>query len=213
MDHKNKVELVGFYGGDRTHCQAAWTSTGKTLTPEQEARIPGLLKMLVEGSDGKPHTSPFERSILHFQATSEIASHIHFIKHRIGLSLNGESARYKEFTEDKFYLPDDWPDDLQLELERHALDAYAKYHDAVKRLVDSGVSRKRAKESARFFLPYATQINVDFNFNFSSFVHFQKLRNAPGAQKEIREIAQQMLDLVKTETGGAFTHSLEAWGL
>lgn len=39
---------------------------------------------------------------------TDIASHIHLIKHRIGVSVNTESARYKELHEDKYYLPQDW---------------------------------------------------------------------------------------------------------
>jgi thymidylate synthase ThyX len=48
-------------------------------------------------------------------------------------------------------------------------------------------------------------------FNFRSFVHFVKLRRAHGAQKEICDIANEMVRLVK-ETG-AFKYSLEAWGI
>ena len=214
MSNKNKATLIGHYGGDRTHCQAAWTSTGKALTPEQEVRIPALLKMLVEGSDGEPHGTPFERSLLHFQLTVDVASHVHLLKHRM-FSINGESARYKEYTEDKYYIPNDWPEDscLGIALSNHTKDAYAQYHSTVLELGVWGLNRKRAKESARFFLPYALQVNLDMSCNFRSFVHFLKLRNAPGAQKEIRELAQAMLDCVKTETNDEFKYSIEAWGL
>jgi thymidylate synthase ThyX len=34
-------------------------------------------------------------------------------------------------------------------------------------------------------------------FNWRSFYHFLNLRNKPEAQKEIRDIAAQMLELVK----------------
>ena len=45
----------------------------------------------------------------------------HLIKHRIGVSVNSESARYKELKEDKFYVPDDWP-----EAERSAYSQFAE---------------------------------------------------------------------------------------
>lgn len=44
----NKVELVGWYGGDETHALSAWTSTSRDLTETKQARIPSLLKMLAE---------------------------------------------------------------------------------------------------------------------------------------------------------------------
>jgi thymidylate synthase ThyX len=102
--NKNLVELIGYYGSDEIHACSAWTSTNRNITDEKRKKIPGLLKMLAE----QGHHTPFEKSSLHFLVTCDVASHIHIIKHRIGVSVNGESARYKELKEDKYYLPDDW---------------------------------------------------------------------------------------------------------
>ncbi|MFZ9114953.1 MAG: FAD-dependent thymidylate synthase, partial [bacterium] len=92
MREPNTVELINHTGGDRTHALAAWASTGTELTEETEKRIPDLLEMLA--SNG--HGTPFEHSLLSFRIQSDIASHIHILKHRAGVSLNSESARYKE---------------------------------------------------------------------------------------------------------------------
>ena len=100
----NTVELLGWYGSDLTHAQSAWTSTSRDLTEEKKSRIPKLLEMLA--SEG--HHTPFEKSQLHFLVTVDQATHIHLLKHRIGVAINGESARYKELKEDKMYLPEDW---------------------------------------------------------------------------------------------------------
>ncbi len=208
---ENTIELIGIYGSDITHATSAWTSTSRELTAEKIARIPKLLKMLVDGSDGNSHGTPFEKSSLHFLVNAEIASHIHCLKHRIAVSINAESARYKELKEDKFYLPVDWPDDLKQNLEKHCLDCFDKYHWHLAELEKRGFDRKRAKESARFFLSYATQLDFDIMFNFRSFIHFLKLRNKPSAQLEIGQIAGKMLELVK-ETD-AFKYSLEAFGI
>jgi flavin-dependent thymidylate synthase len=204
---KNKVELVGYYGGDKTHAQAAWTSTGGETEAKRE-RIPGLLSMLARNE----HGTPFERSLLHFSATVDTATHIHILKHR-HISVNGESARYKEYTEDKYYLPSDWSELAEFALEDMTDTAYNNYHLAIKKLEADGLSRKRAKESARYFLPYAIQVNLDFSCNFRAFVHFQKLRNSPDAQLEIRELAAEMLRLVQEETNGEYQYSLRAFGL
>jgi thymidylate synthase ThyX len=45
-----------------------------------------------------------------------------------------------------------------------------------------------------------------------SFANFLKLRNSEHAQKEIREIAAQMLELVKCIEGNPFKHTLQAMG-
>jgi flavin-dependent thymidylate synthase len=206
MAHQNKVELIGIYGGDETHALSAWTSTSRDLTDEKKARIDKLLKMLAENG----HGTPFEKSSIHFLVTTEIASHIQIVKHRIGVSFNAESARYKELKEDKFYIPDDWSEDEQVKLIRHCEECFDRYHACLKRLVDSGMSKKRAKESARFYLPYANQLTADVMFNFRSFMHFQGLRNEEGAQKEIKDIAQQML--IQVVETNQFTLSLNAFG-
>jgi flavin-dependent thymidylate synthase len=204
--HENKVELIGTYGGDETHALSAWTSTSRDLTEEKRGRMGKLLKMLAE----QKHHTPFEKSTQHFIITTEIATHIQILKHRIGVSFNAESARYKALNDGKFYVPTDWVQDEQTLLIQHFEDSYKKYHECLNRLVANGVPRKRAKESARFYLPYANQLTADVMFNFRSFMHFVGLRNSPDAQLEIREVAQKMLQLVsETEQ---FDMSLDAFG-
>lgn len=203
----NRVELIGFYGGDESHALSAWTSTSRDLTDEKRERIPKLLKMLAENG----HETPFEKSSLHFLCTTEIASHIHLIKHRIGVSVNGESARYKELKDDKYYVPTDWDTEEKTKYVEHMEVSLKRYHEVLTRLEKKGVPRKRAKESARMYVPYGNQLTADAMFNFRSFVHFLRLRYSTHAQLEIRDLAGEMLRLVK-ETG-QFDATLEAFGL
>lgn len=218
---KNKVELIGFYGSDEIHACSAWTSTSRDITEEKRERIPKLLKMLADAG----HHTPFEKSSLHFLVDCDIASHIHLLKHRIGVSINGESARYKELKEDKFYLPDDWEgiesstsiwEEGDCEYWGDILKKYTElgnnlYHKCLKDL-ELVLGRKRAKESARFFKTYNSQIQADVMFNWRSFHHCLELRNKPDAQKEIRDIVATMLDLVKSIEGNPFKYTIEAFG-
>ena len=110
---KNKVELLGHYGDDLVHACSAWTSTSRDLNEDKINRVPKLLEMLAK----EGHHTPFEKSSLHFLVTVDQATHIHLLKHRIGVSINGESARYKELKEDNFYLPKDWEDIKTTEVE------------------------------------------------------------------------------------------------
>lgn len=206
-EQPNKVELIGFYGGDESHALSAWTSTSRDLTDEKRDRIPKLLKMLAENG----HETPFEKSSLHFLCTTEIATHIHLIKHRIGVSVNGESARYKELKDDKYYVPTDWDEEEKSKYVEHMEASLKRYHEVLTRLEKKGVSRKRAKESARMYVPYGNQLTADVMFNFRSFVHFLRLRYSTHAQLEVRELAGEMLRLVKDT--GQFDATLEAFGL
>lgn len=223
----NKIELIGFYGNDEVHACSAWTSTSRDLTDDKRGRIPNVLKMLADHG----HHTPFEKSSLHFLVDCDIASHIHLLKHRIGVSINGESARYKELKEDKFYIPDDWialdeadedgcagnsQESISVYSWAGVLEEYTKegnrlYHQCLKEL-EPVLGRKRAKESARFFKTYNSQIQADVMFNWRSFYHFLELRNKPDAQKEIRDIATAMLDLVKNIEGNPFKYTIEAFG-
>lgn len=156
------------------------------------------------------HETPFEKGIVHFLVTTDIASHIHLLKHRIS-SLNSESARYKELKEDKFYVPADWPQKWQAILEDYVKMGNNAYHAAIEELTPL-LGRKRAKESARYFKGYNMQYEADVMFNMRSFANFQKLRNSEHAQLEIREIAKAMLAQVTNIDGHPFKHTLKAWG-
>lgn len=212
-DHQNKVEFMGSYGGDITHALSAWTSTSRDLDVvdkkgvTKRERIPHILKMLAENH----HETPFEKSTLHFLVTTDIATHIHILKHRVGVSVNGESARYKELKDDKFFVPQDWPEDEVALYVEHMENSLRMYHGAMARLVAGGMTRTRAKESARFYLPYGNQIQADVMFNFRSFCHFLILRYSTHAQKEVRDLAYDMLVMV--DELGTFEQTLIAFGL
>jgi thymidylate synthase (FAD) len=202
---KNTVELLGHYGSDEVIACSAWTSTSRELDEKKRERIPKLIDML--WSNG--HETPFEKGSVHFLVDCDIASHIHLLKHRIS-SLNAESARYKELKEDKMFIPEDWPAFWQEMLVSYTQKGNELYHQCIAEL-EPELGRKRAKESARFFKTYNSRIQADVQFNMRSFANFLKLRNSEHAQKEIREIAQKMLDLVENIEENPFKHTLNSW--
>ncbi len=225
----NEVELVGHYGSDESHALSAWTSTSRDMTVTKKDRMGSLLDLLAEAG----HHTPFEKSSLHFLVTTDIASHIQLLKHRIGVSVNAESARYKELKEDKYFLPEDW-DAVEVSqdfvwgdhgsvvalkhekwidiLEKYTQEGNTLYHACMADL-EPVLGRKRAKESARFFKTYNSQITADVMFNWRSFAHFLNLRNKPDAQLEIREIAATMLEQIKNIEGNPFKLTLKAFDL
>ena len=204
----NTVELLGFYGGDQTHAISAWTSTSRDYESKKD-RMPALLEMLARDE----HHTPFEKSQLHFLVNVDQATHIHLLKHRIGVSINGESARYKELKEDKYYIPEDWKGTYwATRLEMFSIESNELYHRCLEELTPI-LGRKRAKESARFFKTYNSQIQGDVSFNMRSFANFLKLRNSEHAQLEIREVAAQMLKLVQDIPGNPFKHTLSSFNL
>jgi len=222
----NKVELIGWYGGDNAIARAAWTSTQIDVDSRSDEQVRDLLvNKLWNNGSGKPHRTPFERGIVEFNVTCDVASHIHLIKHRHA-NINGESARYKELKEDKYYLPEDWKgirisdsgealstpsDDWHQRLEEYTEEGNRLYHACLADL-SPVLGRKRAKESARFFKTYNSQITLSVMMNMSCFHNFYTLRSDSAAQLEIREIASKMLELVREIPDNPFKHTLEAFG-
>jgi flavin-dependent thymidylate synthase len=206
----NSVELIGIYGDDELIACSAWTSTSRELTMEKKNRINQLINELWNNC----HETPFEIGIVHFRVNCDIASHIHLLKHRMS-SLNAESARYKELKEDKFYLPSDWLEvgtiysKWHQRLKEFSQTSNSLYHECLAELTPI-LGRKRAKESARYFKTYNSQIQSDIMFNMRSFANFLNLRISSFAQEEIQSIALKMLNLV--EETGKFKHTLKAMG-
>jgi flavin-dependent thymidylate synthase len=237
----NKVELIDWYGGDKAIARAAWTSTSTDVEAKSDEQIRDLLvNKLWNNGTGKAHKTPFERGIVEFNITADVASHIHIIKHR-HLSVNGESARYKELKEDRYLLPEDWSDikvskDVGFDAEYETPDGYddaihyayegQKWIDALELFTNQGnmlyhqclkdltpvLGRKRAKESARYFKTYNSQITLSVMTNMSCFHNFYTLRADDAAQLEIQDIANQMLDCIKGIEGNPFKYTLEAFG-
>jgi flavin-dependent thymidylate synthase len=215
-----KVELIGHYGSDEQIALAAWTSTSRELTEDKIKRIPKMIETLY--SEG--HKTPFERGIVHFLVEADIASHIHLIKHR-HMGTNGESARYKELKDDKMYLPEDWNIEVKSNLLDfnyvkeesstwiNILEEYTKlgnflYHKSLEELTPV-LGRKRAKESARYFKTYNSVITTDCIMNMSCFANFYKLRHSNKAQKEISDIAEEMMILLENLEGNPFETTLK----
>ena len=105
---KNEVQIIDWSGGDKAIARAAWCSTQVDVDSRTDEQIRHLIvNCLWNNGSNKPHRSPFERGKVEWNITCDVASHIHIIKHRHA-SVNGESARYKELKEDRYYIPEDW---------------------------------------------------------------------------------------------------------
>ena len=236
--HSNNVTLIDFMGSDRTHAVNAWASTFLDLELDlpddihartdaltdailanggRKRDVAGLLKFLADHG----HSSPFRASKFLFAMTEDIASHIHLLKHHVAIEHeNAESARYKELKEDKFYLPEDWlnyGDQGQYwyrMLYDHTITGNALYHEALADLTATGMPRDRAKETARYFKAYNTQINVMRSLSFDGLVQVWQKRGAhTKAQREVAAVVEAMVEQVRRIPGEPFKWSLEAWGM
>jgi thymidylate synthase (FAD) len=73
-------------------------------------------------------------------------------------------------------------------------------------MIENGI----AKEMARIILPLSLYTTFIWTGSLQAYLNLFKLRLKPDAQKETREIVNQMLELVRQT--GKFEHTLNAWG-
>jgi thymidylate synthase (FAD) len=76
-----------------------------------------------------------------------------------------------------------------------------------KELCDAGV----AKEQARVILPLCLETQFIWTGSLLAYINMWKLRLKSDTQQETRDIAKQMLNLVKGIEGNPFEHTLKAF--
>lgn len=248
MQHNNSVELIDYMGCDKLHSLAAWASTfaefNLDLPDTIENRVDVIVNHILNNGKKKrsiqelleflsqnEHTSPFRFSSFVFACTTDIATHIQKLKHRVILEAeNGESARYKELKEDKFYLPEDWKgieassnQDKFVEnfikgyetwyqiLEGYTELGNKLYHQSLKELSEV-LDKKRAKETARYFKTYNSQINTLNKLSFDGVMQFYYKRHDKSyVQNEVAQLSIDMVNCIKNIPGNPFEYSLKAF--
>ncbi len=118
------------------------------------------------------------------------------VRHRIA-SYSQESTRYCNYSQDKFgneltfIKPCFWnEDDEQYKL---WLDTMQYIEDMYNKLIASGAK----PEEARSILPNSLKTEIVVTMNLREWRHFFKLRTAPNAHPQIREISLALLDELK----------------
>jgi len=235
--NKNNVVLLDYMGSDKHHSLAAWASTffelGIPMPEDTKMRVDSIVDYILTKSKrmrniedlltylaDNEHESPFRMSSFIFGMTTDIATHIQKLKHAVILEAeNGESAKYKELNEDKFYLPEDWLQYGEVGnkwyelLKENTERANLLYHQCFKELKEADVPLKRVKETARFFKTYNSQINTVNRFSFAGVMQFYNKRTVDFAQDEIKNIAHQMVECIKNIPNNPFEYSLRAYGV
>ena len=234
---KNNVVLMDYMGSDKSHALAAWASTFLDLElkmpDDPKLRVDEIVDYILKKSSrmrtiedllsylaSEKHESPFRMSSFMFAATTDISTHIQKLKHAVVLEAeNAESAKYKELKEDKFYLPEDWKEYGEIgrkwynNLKQASEATNEMYHECLSELTEAGMSRKRAKESSRFFKMYNSQINSVNKLSFAGVMTFYDKRTVDFAQEEIKQVAAEMVQCIKNIPGNPFEYSLKAFAL
>lgn len=198
--------------GDFAIVQAARVSYGHGTKTVNEDR--GLIRYLLRHN----HGTPLEMAVVKLHMKLPIFVARQFARHRIS-STNEVSRRYSEMTDD-FYIPK--PEEIrsQSTTNKQGGDATMSEEDAYdvigtisecshdsynmyKALADDGVAR----EQARMILPVNAYTDWYWQMNLRSLLHMLSLRCDSHAQKETRDYADAIRNIVEP----IFPHTFEAW--
>jgi len=192
VDHMPREDL------DAAIVQSARVSYGDGTKTTRGDR--GLIRYLVRHW----HTTPLEMVEFKFHIKMPIYIARQHMRHRMA-SINELSARYSVVPK-QYYEPDilrgqsqvnhqgsegvvDVGQELSQKVSHQLNESFELYQD----LLDRGCCR----EQARGNLPQSTYTEFYWKINLHNLMHYLHLRMEPGAQKEIRDYANAMYELVQ----------------
>ena len=212
-----KVELLDTFGNDNTICDIARVSYNKKAENYTLEENDKLIYYLAKHK----HWSPFAHPKVRFRLEMPIYVERQIIKTTVGVDYNSVSGRYVDFS-DTYTTIDTWRkqsisskqgsgEDLDetsntiANIIQDDIIEDAKF--AYQELIALGVS----KEQARTILPLNLNTTMMWTGSLYALIRLCKQRLKPNAQKETRDVVQEMLRQVK-ETN-LFTTSLTAYNL
>lgn len=194
LAHTPDPERVAAAAARQCYSKHSATKAYNDLSAEEMKR---LLKMVISSG----HLSVLEHASFTFviEGISRACSH-QLVRHRIA-SYSQQSQRYVKFDEIEFILPESIS--KQAEAQKAFAEGLDACREAYRRLLSMGIPT----EDARYILPQASPTKIVVTMNARSLMNFFELRCCLRAQWEIRELAGQMLNLVKGVAPAIFENS------
>jgi len=194
------VKLLDVMGDDEEVENSARISYGEGTRKVNQTR--NLIRYLMRHK----HTSPFEMCEVKFHLKLPIFIMRQLVRHRTA-NLNEYSGRYSVMS-NEFYLPEG--DYLAKQsttnsqgrgevLEQQGLLQFEfnRIYDGASMAYQVLLEHDLSREVARALLPVANYTECIWKIDLHNFFHFVKLRSDSHAQREIRDYANAMYELVK----------------
>ena len=212
-----KVELLDTFGNDNMVCNVARVSYKKIAAMFTLEENDKLIYYLAKHK----HWSPFAHPKVQFRLEMPIYVERQIIKTTVGVDYNSVSGRYVDFS-DTYTTIDTWRKQStsskqgsgeDLEKYENVLanivqdDVIENAKESYQKLIKLGIS----KEQARTILPLNLNTTMIWTGSLYALIRLCNQRLKPNAQKETRDVVQEMLRQVK-ETN-LFTTSLTAYNL
>lgn len=155
------------------------------------------------------HESPLEHATITFGIENVSRALLAQItRHRIA-TFSVQSQRYVKNTKKEYYTPEEITNNKLANYiyDECVTNCFDKYNDIVNLLIEDGLTEKEAIENARCVLPNAALTKLLMTMNIRSLHNFFKLRICKRAQKEIRDLALEMLRLSRVIAPSLFINA------
>lgn len=120
------------------------------------------------------------------------------VRHEVGVFKNVQSFRYVNKDSFGYEIPTEIKSNEELlnKYKKHMEDTVALYDEIQNYIVDSGKSKERANEQARYVLPMATYSAVCIGFTIEALIHYMNMRLCTRTEDVHRQLAIKMHDAV-----------------
>jgi thymidylate synthase (FAD) len=187
------VELLEVFGNDLTVVNAARVSFAKE-SHEMTLGDEKLVKYLADHN----HVTPFFHPQARFRLKMPIFVAREWFRHQIGFARNEVSRRYVD-SDPEFWLPTELRErdlnkkqgskDTKIQYNGHCIAKMQKHNDASLELYHYLLENKVCPEQARAVLPQCMMTEFIETASLAAYARLYKLRSDPSAQREIRELA------------------------
>jgi thymidylate synthase (FAD) len=213
-----KAELIDYMGSDLSVVNAARVSFDKVSAWEThwvgQKGFESILKKTLKAEDAKliaylakhNHWTPFAHTSISLRMQAPVPIRTQCFKHKQGLVENEESRRYISSTPELF-VPEAFRnapignakqgshgvhyDDNLWQME------YRRVAGSCIRLYENMIADGICPEQARFILPQGCEVQWIWTGNLYAFANFYLKRTDPHAQKEIRDLAEMVGEIIK----------------
>lgn len=203
-----KAELISWMGDDLMVANVARVSFNKLSTEftYRKDKPKGSDEGLIEYLAKHNHWTPFAHPQIQLRMKAPVPIRTQCFKHKQGFVENEESRRYIE-SEPELFIPDSFrlaPSGNKkqgsegIHPESTAwLDMYVAHCDQAISVYNSMIQAKVAPEQARLVLPQGVYVNWIWTGSLAAFARFYKQRVDNHAQKEIRDLAEEVGNLIE----------------
>ena len=180
-----EVKLIAYTPNPDKVCAIAAKNCISQKIPEDVEDLNSLVHAMRAGHTSVAENASFTFSI---EGVSRVLE-TQLVRHRIGASYAIQSGRYNARDPTNYVIPFDIDDlyDEHFILFDHALRDLDNY------LKENGINA----EERRYFYPQGLKTNIIMTMNGRELLHWLSLRLCTRAQKEHRELAEKILELVK----------------